>query len=243
MYYVYSLRFNTKYLYIGCTNNIRRRKDQHNENSRNRKSKLGRFLDDNGVVLDRDDFLILYASEDRHDALMRERDITKRCESFGYEMLNDNYTEGCSRKGMNIGHTAKEFVVVDVKEGTVTDVTDLRQYAYNNGIDYKSLHSTMRNDALYKKRYFAFGKDEWEECDNKAERISGEYYAEKRRKTWESFADAHCKTYLVEFPDGHTEVVKNLNKFAREHNLTAGTLHATLSNGKKTKGYKALKRI
>lgn len=242
MYYVYSISFG-KSLYIGCTNNLTRRRHQHNENARKRKSKLGRFLSDNNIVLKADNLKILFFSEDRHEALLKERDVTKSCESEGFNMLNDNYTEECSRKGKNLGNTAKDFVVINVKDKTAVKVTDLRQYAVRNGINYKSLHSTIKDDALYKSTYFVFKSEAWDECKNKEDYLSGEYFKKKKIDSWELFSRTHSKTYVVEFPDRHREVVHNLNKFAREHSLTPGTLHATLANGKRTKGYKAVRRI
>ena len=35
---------------------------------------------------------------------------------------------------------------------------------------------------------------------------------------------AWCKKYLVAFPDGHQEIVENLKKFCREHNLGSGNM-------------------
>ena len=126
MYQVYKLTFGD-YVYIGCTNNIRRRKNQHNENARNRKSKLGRFLDDKSIVLRVDDFEILAASDNRAEILKLEKKITVQNEQEGHKLLNDNYSSDCSRKGKNIGNTSKTFFVIDCHDHTAVKVTDLRQ--------------------------------------------------------------------------------------------------------------------
>lgn len=242
MYYVYSLLFGRN-VYIGCTNNIRRRKDQHNENARKRKSKLGNFLADNGIVLKRDNFKIVFASESRCEALSKERDITKSFEAAGFSMLNDNYSENCSRKGKNIGNTSKDFVVIDCVNKTVTEVTDLRQYSLSNKINYKLLHATSRHHTLCNGRYCAFHKEDWQMFQDKEFVISGAFFESKKQRGKQEFAKKVSKVYEVMFPDGHSEIVKNLDKFAREHDLTCGTLHATRTNGKSTKGYKVLRRI
>lgn len=241
MYYVYSLLFG-KHLYIGCTNNIRRRKDQHNGNAKKRKGKLGRFLNDNNIYLKREDFRILFSSDDRHEALMRERDIAKECDANGYEMLNDNYTNGCSRKGKSIGKTAKKFIVVNVIEHSFEEVVDLRQYAIAHGLNYKALHSTAKYDALYRGVYHVCHAKDWD-SRNQDEYLSGEHFRKKKAESMKAFAEKTSKTYEVEFPDGHVELIHNLDEFARNHGLTGGTLHATLSNGKRTKGYRAIRRI
>lgn len=52
-----------------------------------------------------------------------------------------------------------------------------------------------------------------------------------------------CKQYLVKIPNGEIVKVTNLDKFARENNLTSGTLHSTFKKNKPTKGFQVIKRI
>lgn len=242
MYQIYKLTFG-KRVYIGCTNNIRRRKNQHNENARNRKSKLGKYLADNGLVLTINDFLIIASEKDRPKAFEIEKAAAVQEEKTGSILLNDNYSMDCTRKGKNIGNTAKNFVVIDFVEHTMTEVTDLRQYCQANGLDYKLLHRTAKSGHEYKNRYCAFSAEEWAKEPNKEKYLDGSFVNEVMAKAREDSKRKMAKWYEVKFPDGHTEVVFNLNHFAAEHNLTAGTLHATLINNKATKGYQVIRRI
>lgn len=242
MYKVYKLTFGER-VYIGCTNNIRRRKDQHNGNARTKRSKLGRFLSDNGIRLDVDDFQILYESEDRSKALAYEKKSAIDAEKHGLLLLNDIYSSDCTRKGKNLGHTAKTFVIVDFIEHTVTTVTDLRQYCFKNGLDYKLLHRTSKSGHEYKNRYCAFVAEVWEKEPDKQKYIDGSFVDEIKEKVNDDKIKRMSKCYEVQFPDGHTEIVCNLCQFAREHNLTDGTLHATYTKRKPTKGYKVIRRI
>lgn len=242
MYMVYRLRFGEAGVYIGCTNNIERRKNQHNENARKQKSKLGRFLHNNGIVLSQNDFEIIYKSEDRANALAVEREVAFSQEKDGHILLNDNYSSQCSRKGKNIGHTAQEYVVIDFVSHTEEEVYDLRQYCIKNGIDYRLLHRTTKSGHSCGNRYCAFKKEEWDTLQDKGKYLSGSFLDDVKENVREALVN-RAKTYEVSFPDLHVERVTNLDKFAREHNLTPGTFHATLIKGKPTKGYQVLRRI
>jgi group I intron endonuclease len=59
--------------------------------------------------------------------------------------------------------------------------------------------------------------------------------------TKEKIAEANSKKYIVIFPDGHEEIVFNLSKFCREHNLNQGHL-SSVATGKRNshKGFKAI---
>lgn len=51
--------------------------------------------------------------------------------------------------------------------------------------------------------------------------------------------DKHPTTqeWIISFPDGHKEKIWNYKNFCREHNLSSGTLHQTLSCRKHHKGF------
>lgn len=242
MYYVYRLEFG-KHEYIGCTNNIRRRKDQHNGNARKGKSKLGYYLLENGITLTTDDFQILVAFENRADALREERAIVKLSEAKGALMLNDNYSNDCTRRGKNIGNTAKDYVVVDYKSHTVARVNDLRQYCIRNNLKYKQVQRTVKPGRYSEAGIKVFYADEWEDEVDKYKYISGEFISEVKGNAIASKIEKTSKTYEVQFPDGHIETVKNLDRFAMEHGINPGNLHATFMYQRPTKGYQVLRRI
>lgn len=242
MYFVYELVVGGR-KYIGCTSDIRRRKDQHNENARKVKSKLGAYLLNNGIQLTTEDFKILFMSESRNEALSEERRIALALSQQGEMLLNDNYSNECTRKGKNIGNTSKTFVVIDCELHTAVKVDDLRQYCLSEGLDYKLLHRTCGSGHIYKNRYCAFRYDDWEKVKDKGKYLDGTFYREAIQKARTIHAEKTSKYYAVKFPDGHIETVKNLDCFARNHGLTSGTLHATFIKNKPTKGYQVIRRI
>ena len=242
MYFVYELVVCGR-KYIGCTSDIRRRKDQHNENARKRASKLGVFLNENGIRLKVEDFHILHEIESRNEALAEERRIALELSHSGEQLLNDNYTIECTRKGKNLGNTSKSFVVIDCVLHKAIPVTDLRQYCLTEELNYKLLHRTCRSGHIYQNRYCVFYDDEWEKVKDKEKYLDGSFIYEVIKNARMSQAERTSKWYEVKFPDGHIETVKNLDGFAREHNLTSGTLHATYNKRKPTKGYQVIRRI
>ena len=98
MYFVYRLVFGESE-YIGCTNSIKRRKDQHNGHGKRGTSKLGAYLKENGIVLKAEDFNIIGAFEERPVALEFERLKAIESACNGVKLLNDNYSNECTRKG------------------------------------------------------------------------------------------------------------------------------------------------
>lgn len=243
MYHVYKLRFG-ECVYVGCTNNIKRRKDQHNENARKKKGKLGTFLFSNRIILTEGDFQIVFSDPDRAKALDKEKTEAVRAENEGFVLLNDNYSRDCTRKGKNLGNSAKEWVIVDCREHTASSVSDLRQYAISNGMDYKLLQRTG-NGGICGGRYAALRKEDWEKLgeEKRAEYTSGLYIENRGKNAQNARIGKTAKSYMVRFPDGHEEMVRNLDAFARDHSLTSGTLHATYTKKKPTKGYQVIGRI
>lgn len=247
MYYVYLLEFPDGAQYVGCTNNIKRRKQQHNGKSRKLSSKLGCYLKEKGIILTDDDFKILAKFVDRKDALRTERDIALQKDKCGICLLNDNYTQECSRKGRNIGLTFKEYVVIYYPQGEVVKVADLKQYCEKNGLNYKNVQRTAT------KRYAgtvngikAIRIEEWNSMSEK-ERNSykdGSFETIRELRKNEGVRQRQSKTYLVLTPWGETVKVTNLDRYAKEQGINAGNLHYTLSNPRrKASGYKVIKRI
>ena len=53
--------------------------------------------------------------------------------------------------------------------------------------------------------------------------------------TWTNLS----KKYIITFPDSSTQEITNLRQFAKDHNLSQGTLHMTSSGKRKShKGFK-----
>lgn len=242
MYYVYKVEL-MNHVYVGCTNNISHRATQHRSNAKIQKGNFGKFLYENSIILKTSDMVSVSSFENRKEALCYERSLTMDLEKSGCNILNDNYSKNCSRKGKNIGNTAQDYVVVDMVNHCYNIVKDLRQYSISQGIDYKLLHRTYKGNHFYNNRYKAFKLADWESLTNKDIYLSGKIIdIEKERRKREN-QNRCSKTYLVEFPDKSIHEVTNLDEFARNHNLTSGTLHATILKGRPTKGYKVIKRI
>ena len=242
MYCVYKVEIG-QHVYVGCTNNLRRRKDQHNENARCRKSKFGRFLSDNGIILKLSDFHILSKIEDREEALKVEKQTAINYEKEKMLLLNDNYSSECTRKGKNIGHTCKEYVIVDMQEHTANKIQDLRQYGKKIGIDNRDLHYTIKG-GFCQNRYKVFTLEGWEAEKDKDLYLSGDIIEKRRIKNVEKLCERCSKRYIVLTPDNTLIEVKNLDAFAREHNINAGNLHNSYNHPtRRAQGYKVIKRI
>ena len=104
----------------------------------------------------------------------------------------------------------------------------------------ESLRNALDNLNTYYKEYE--NHDDILDCHikNKDYYITGEFYKNYLEKLKQN---RKCKKYLVKLPSGEIKEVINLDKFARENNLTSGTLHATYIKKKKTKGYQVIKRM
>ncbi len=242
MYYVYKIELKNGEVYIGCTNNIKRRRNQHNENIRLKKSKLGKYISENynNLILQNKDLQIQASFIDRKQALTYEKKLTVSYIGKCKYLLNDNYNIDCSRKGKNIGNTSKNYILIDIQEKKEIKIYDLRQYCINNNLDYKLIQRTVKGNKLSYNRYKVFYEYEWIDIKNKDYYITGEFYKNYLEKLKQN---RKCKKYLVKLPSGEIKEVINLDKFARENNLTSGTLHATYIKKKKTKGYQVIKRM
>lgn len=244
MYYIYIVTLKEKEVYIGCTNNISRRKDQHNENIKKKHGRFATYIADNypNFSLKKEDFKIKAIFESRRDALVYEKKLTK---SFigKAKVLNDNYNIDCSRKNKNLGNTSKKYVFIDIMEHTSELVVDLRQFCIKKELDYKLIQRTVKGDLLSYKRYKVFYECDWEDLENKEYYLSGDFYEDKKKRKENDLIKRSSKKYIVKTPEGEEIEVLNLDKFAREHNLTSGTLHATYTKNKPTKGYQVIKRI
>lgn len=243
MYYIYELDFEDGSKYIGCTNNITRRRAQHNANSKSRSSRLGVYLNASDITLTDSDFIILESHTDRLIALQREREIAKDYAFHGTLLHNDNYSSNCTRAGVKTHDTSKAYVIIDFAEHTATHVVGLKPYCETMKLDYKLLQRTVKGDRICYNRYKAFFSEDWESVEDKDFYLSGRILQANAEKWMQNHVKAASKEYEVRFPDGHTEIIKNLDQFARDHNLTSGTLHATFKKNKPTKGFQVVRRI
>lgn len=244
MYYVYTITLPKGEVYVGCTNFLRRRKDQHNENKRNRHGRFATYIADNypDLTIALKDLNVIASFANRDEALKYEKKTAKSYIGKSV-LLNDNYNVDCSRKGKNIGNTAKKYVLVDIVAHGVVYIFDLMQYCKKNGLEYSLIQRTVRGCKVAYNRYKAFYEFDWLDIEDKEYYLSGQFYADHLEKSRIAHGKKTSKTYLVRTPTGEVETITNLDKYAREHNLTAGTLHSTLTLPKSTKGYKVIKRI
>lgn len=244
MYYVYTITLSKGEIYVGCTSDIKRRQHQHNENIRKRKNRFATYIADNypTFFLKFSDFTIIATFEDRKEALKYERKTAKSYIGKTI-LLNDNYNLDCSRIGKNLGNTAKNYFLIDTVLHTETQISDLRQYCLKNNLDYKLIQRTVKGNKIAYQRYKVFYECDWLDVENKEYYLSGQFYIDNIENHKQHIIDTYGKRYLVRTPSGEIVEVVNLNRFAREHNLSDGTLHSTLSLDKSTKGYKVIKRI
>jgi len=245
MYYVYEIRLKNKEVYVGCTNNLRRRKNQHNANIRNKKGKFGIYVNKTypqfklGLV----DMVGVAIIENRDNALKYEKLVTTEYDKQGNKVLNDNYTKYCSRKGKNTGNTTKEYYVINIEKQTSEYIKNLRQYSLANGLSYKSLQDTLKKTHIYNGEYKVFYKEDWECIKNKSYFTSGLFIKEINKNNKTDLIKRNAKRYEITTPSGEIIVVQNLDKFARENNINSGNLHNSYKSGKKSKGYIVTRRI
>lgn len=246
LYNVYVITLENGEKYVGCTNNITRRKTQHNENVRKKKNRFAQYVADkypDKIFVD-SDLLVIATFQDRSEALKYER---KTAKSYigKYVLLNDNYSDSCTRKGKNLGNTSKDYVLVDFVEHTSEFLSCLRGYCKSRGWSASLLNKTIHGNCVSYGRYKLFYSDVWQDMDEEKKEyyLSGKFIIEHQENLKKLKQRNYSKKYLVKTPSGNIEEVVNLSKYAREHNLTEGTLHATLIKKKPTKGYMVMERI
>lgn len=246
-YSVYVIFFRRlKAVYVGCTNNVKRRKQQHLDNARKNKGALGRFINKNNLF---NEFKlhVIASFRDRDKALKYEKAVTVRYDlNNNFEVINDNYTRHCSRKGKHIADPkrSKKWVIIDILTHKLEKVLSLRHYAITNNLSYKNMHACAKHKChVYKGKYKIFEISEWNSFskDEKEKYISGDFLKEVLDFNMESLIKRSSKKYKVIKPDGSSIIVINLDKFARENNINAGNLHASCSTGKKANGFIAIK--
>ena len=250
MYFVYKVSLDEyNAVYIGCTSNIKRRKDQHNESARKSRYYFGKFLNEHGIFLKKSDLEIIATFENRQDALDFERESTYALSEKDVLVLNDLYSDHCSKVGLRgkDNPSSKVYVVVDTFNHTFDIVDDMHAWCNSHdGTSYKTLIGTAkRRPYVHKNRYIARDIEEWNSISNqeKEDLISGNWYATHLKLSSECHAIKSSKTYIVQTPSGETVKVHNLDKFAREHGINDGNLHASLTNGRSASGYKVLERL
>ena len=244
MYYIYVVELPNNEKYVGCTSNIKRRTTQHNDNIKNKRNRFSKYINENypDLKLKNTDLKVKASFENRKEAFQYEKKLTKsyigKC-----ILLNDNYNIDCSRKGKNLGNTSKSYILINIESHTETIIYDLRQHCLNNNLDYKLIQRTVNGNKLAYSKYKVFYYSIWEDIQNKDYYLSGQFYIDYLNKIKQERIKKSCKQYLVKIPNGEIVKVTNLDKFARENNLTSGTLHSTFKKNKPTKGFQVIKRI
>lgn len=250
MYYVYKVSFEQfNAVYIGCTNNLRRRKDQHNGNARTGKSFFGKFMASAGIILSANDLKVIGEFNDRPSALKMERDVTLSLRGTGVLMLNDIYSDHCSKKGMAgpQNPNSKRYMLIDMESHTAEEVDNVRKWCNSHpGTNYTTLIGTAhRKPKIHANRYALRLIDEWAALseDEKSNLVSGAWYANLQAEAEKSRREKISKRYRIVTPDGSETIVKNLDEFAREHGVNAGNLHASLKSGHSAAGYRVVERL
>ena len=246
MYYVYKVKLPFNYVYIGTTNNIRRRKDQHNGNAKTEKSYFGKFLKENNIILKKDDFEILFKSNDRKKALeVEEHYIKLYDDDSNYISLNEAKTKR-EKKKVIVNKTCLEYVVIDIKEHKWFYVKNMREYELQNGFCIGCLHRTVnKENGITKKRYKAFYLEEWNnlENDKKEYYLSGNFLIDKNKKIIDDLRKRSIKKYLLENKNGEKFIVENLDEFANINNINSGDLHNSYNNKHWCKGFRVIERL
>lgn len=250
MYYVYKVSFPTyNAVYIGCTNNLRRRKDQHNANARTGKSFFGRFMKSAGIVLSVDDMKVIGEFAKRPKALGMERDETLALRGTGILMLNDNYSDHCSRRGLcgELNPNSRRYIVIDMENHTIEQIENVHAWCdSHDGTSYKTLIGTAtQRPYVHAGRYILRRAEEWGSMskEERAALVSGAWYADLRAESEKGRRETISKRYRVIEPDGSEVIVKNLDQYAKEHGVNAGNLHASLRSGKAAAGYTVVERL
>ena len=250
MYYVYKVSFETyNAVYVGCTNDIRRRRHQHNGNARTGKSFFGRFLNSCGIILKEGDLEVIAQYDDRPSALERERNETKALIGTGVLILNEVNSDHYKRSGIRGAEnpSSKTYVVVDMQEHTYEVVDSMHAWCDEHaGVAYTTLIGTVnRTPHVHRNRYIARTIEEWEGLseEERLDLVSGKWYSDHMERNRVEHIARASKKYLVQTPDGNTVTVVNLDKYARDNGINAGNLHASLSNGRSASGYRVLKRL
>ncbi len=250
MYYVYKVEIpEHNAIYIGCTNDIRRRKDQHNGNATTGLSYFGRFLSKIGKRLEESDLKVVREFNDRPDALKYEKNAVLALHGTGVNILNDIYSDHCSRVGLygKANPTSKTYMLVDIKEHTTELVEDVHGWCNSHGIQsYKTLIGTAKGKPhLHLGRYAMRDIAEWDsmsECDRNY-LVSGEWYNDLLKSNLQKVTVSASKRYLVETPSGEQVEVFNLEAYAKEHGVNPGNLHGSYVSGKTAAGYRVIERL
>ena len=246
MYYVYKILLPFNHVYIGTSNNLRRRKDQHNENARKQKSYFGKYLWENNTILSLDNFEIIYSSEDRKLALEKEDYYIRYYDNHNdYISLNESKTK--IEKKKNIIHkTSMNFVIVDFINHKFIIVNNLRDYELKNGFSRGSIHRTCMNKySVTQNKYKAFHLEEWNSMSEELKEfyLSGKFLLEKEQKIRENKIFINQKEYLLESKKGEIIKIKNLDKFAEENGINKGDLHNSYNDKHWCKGYRVIERL
>ena len=186
--------------------------------------------------------------ECRADALRQERETALSYRDTDIHLLNDVYSNHSTRKGKKGADnpSAKTYIVADTVDREWYLVEDMHGWcAEHPRTSYKTLIGTAkRKPLMHAGRYIARLKDEWDAMsqEERDDLLSGKWYRDTRDKSEASRISKQVGVYLVKTPGGFM-FVKNLDKFARDHGINEGNLHASLATGRSAQGYKVVEKI
>lgn len=123
----------------------------------------------------------------------------------------------------------KDYVIINPK-GSIDIVTGLSSYIKNNNLNDGNMFTSLSKSKPYK-GYQVFYKEVW---DSFSDDIKTKYVNKSK-----NYIEKSQKMYEITTPDGTTEVIVGLGKYAKKNNLHAPSLSSLASGKLKTyKGYK-----
>lgn len=235
MYYVYKIRLEEGEEYVGCTNNLKRRKEQHNENIRKKKSYLGQYISNKypEKILIQDDLEQIASFIDRKEALKFESKTIHLLDKKGITLLNDSGTSHSSRKNIIPTHCLKKYILVDFVNHIEEEIYNLSEWCNANGVKKSIIHHSLKPYSVFNNRYKLFHMEDWDGIQDKDKYISGEFLKEKAEKELNRKRTQYSFEWILEDKQGNKIKIKNLNEFARVHNINIGNIHASYTSFKR----------
>lgn len=192
--------------------------------------------------------VVIRTFKDRGEALTFERSTVLSLNESGKRLLNNNYTDTCTRVGVSGAKnpTSKRYVFVDFGNKTAQLTGELRLLCEKNGLCYKSVIATAKGkEVSYKNRYLVRYESDWESFTDEEKKhiVNGDWVAERRKKQRQRLSNLYAKEYLVRTPTGDEIKVRNLDKFAESVGVNKGNLHASFSSPYTAGGYKVIQKL
>lgn len=201
--------------YIGSSKNIKRRWETHQtalKNKRHVNSHLQSAWEKYTSCAFKFNTLELCKEE-----LLLER------EQYWLEHFNSSDREfGFNQSAIASNFAPCKRYIITSPSGEVFDITNLERFCKQNDLGPTGLHKVASGEANQYKgwlcRHFEDSTETWEN---------------KRRRGKKS-GPGHKGSWLIEFEDGHTNIVNSLLKYCKENNYSHGGIYE-LMRGKRSK--------